>query len=345
MKLKEMARRLDCELQGDGETEISGAAGIEEATESEITFLSNPKYAPRLKDTRAGAVIVAPGTQTARPALFSKNPYYTFAKAIELFYEPPKPIPGIHPTAAIAETAVVGEDHSIGANVVIGEGARLGKGATLYTGTVIYPHACIGDDFLAHSHAVVREYCRIGDRVILQNGAVVGADGFGFAPRQDGSLYKIVQSGIAVLEDDVELGAYACVDRATVGETHIARGTKIDNLVQVGHGSRVGEDALLAAQVGLAGSSRVGNRVMLAGQVGVAGHLTLGDRVIATAQTGIARSVEAGSRISGTPEMESALWRKNYILMQKFPEMVRTLRKLERRVEELERLLEEKKGS
>lgn len=336
MRLDEIARKIDCELRGAGDTEIEDVAGIEEAGPREITFLSNPKYSRQLKETGAGAVILgkdAPKTEI--PALVSPNPYLSFARCIELFYEPPAPLPGIHPTAFIADTAELGEDYSIGANVVIGDFVRIGDRAVLHPHATIYPHASIGDDFTAHSGASVRENCRLGDRVILQNGAVVGADGFGFAPREDRSYYKIVQAGIAVLEDDVELGAHACVDRATVGETRIARGTKIDNLVQIGHGSRVGEDSVLAAQVGLAGSSKVGSRVMLAGQVGIAGHLTVGDDVIATAQTGVARSVEAGSRISGTPEMESGLWKKNYLLLKDLPNLVKRLRQLEKEVERL----------
>lgn len=336
MKLGEIARRLECELRGPEDLEITGVAPIQEAGESELTFVANPKYYRQLATTRAAAVIVgADAPAGERPTLVSKNPYLAFAKAIELFYEPPRPIPGIHPTAVVADTAVIGEDASIGAYAVIGDHVRIGKRAVIHPHVTIYPYAEIGDDFVAHSYACVREYCRLGDRVVLQNGAVVGADGFGFAPREDGSYYKIVQAGIVVLEDDVELGAHACVDRATVGETRIGRGTKIDNLVQVGHGCRLGEHNVLAAQVGLAGSTRVGNHVMLAGQVGAAGHLTIGDRVIATAQTGIARDVPPGARISGTPEMDSNLWKKNYLLMHEFPELVKTVKRLVKEVAEL----------
>lgn len=336
MKLAEMAQRLACELKGDPGLEIRGVAGIEEAGPDQITFLSNPKYVRQLETTRAGAVIVAPDVDApGRNLLVSDNPYLTFAQALELFYQPPCPEPGVHPKAVVAPSAVLGADCSIGPNVVIGEGVRIGSRAVLYPNVVIYPFARIGDDFVAHSGACVREYCVIGDRVILQNGAVVGSDGFGFAPRADRTYYKIVQSGIVVLEDDVELGANTCVDRATVGETRIGRGTKLDNLVQIGHGCRVGEHNVLAAQVGLAGSTRVENHVMLAGQVGAAGHLTIGEGVIATAQTGIARSVPAGARISGTPEMDSNLWKKNYLLMQEFPELVKTVRRLQKEVEEM----------
>jgi UDP-3-O-[3-hydroxymyristoyl] glucosamine N-acyltransferase len=219
----------------------------------------------------------------------------------------------------------------------------LGDNAVLYPNVAIYPYAQIGDDFLAHAQSVVREYCRIGDRVILQNGAVVGSDGFGFAPNADGSYYKIRQSGIAILEDDVELGANTCIDRATVGETLIGQGTKLDNLVQIGHGSRVGRHTIVAGQAGLAGSTRVGDHVMLGGQVGTAGHITIGDRAVATAQTGIARSVDPGKTISGSPEMDSALWKRNYILLKELPQLVDTIKRLEKEVAELQEKLKTKK--
>ena len=338
MKLGDVARRLDCELRGTPDVEINGVSGIEEAEKDDLTFVSNPRYSSHIKSTRAGAIILSPDVPpTSIPTLVSSNPYLTFAHAVELFYAPPQPIQGIHPTASIAGDAVLGDDCSIGANVVIGEGVRLGRGATLHPNVTIYPGATIGDDFVAHSGAVVREHCKIGNRVTLQNGAVIGADGFGFAPQEDGSYYKIVQSGIAVLEDDIEVGANASVDRATVGETRVGAGTKIDNLVQVGHGSRVGRCTVMAAQVGLAGSSHIGNHVVLAGQVGVAGHLSIGDRVVATAQTGVARSVEPGSTISGTPEMDSALWKRNCILLRELPELARTIRELEKKVAQLHR--------
>ncbi len=336
MKLKDIAEKLDCELRGDPEIEILGVAGIQEAESTDLTFVSNPKYARKVKDSSAGAIILSPEAPPSEiPTLISPNPYLTFARAVELFYAPPIPIPGIHPTASVAETAVLGEDYSIGANVVVGEHVSIGDGAVLYPNVTIYPHAKIGDDFIAHSNSVVREHTSIGNRVILQNGAVIASDGFGFAPREDRSYYKIVQSGVVILEDDVEVGANSCIDRATVGETRIGRGTKIDNLVQIGHGSKVGEDSVLAAQTGLAGSSDIGSRVMLAGQVGVAGHLRIGDDVIATAQTGIARSVKDGSKISGTPEMESGLWKKNYILMHNLQGLVREVKQLRKDLEAL----------
>lgn len=337
MKLGEIAQLLEVDLVGEADTEITGLAGIEAAGPGQLTFLSNPRYQRRLRTTQAAAVILSRDIEEVPiPSLRCGNPYLVFARALELFYQAPETIPGIHPTAAVADSAELGEGCSIGAHVVIGDGARIGQTAVLHPHVVIYPFAVIGDDFVAHSHAVVREYCQVGDRVVLQNSAIVGADGFGFAPRDDRSYHKIVQSGIARIEDDVELGACTCVDRASVGETVVERGTKLDNLVQIGHGARVGQDTVLAAQTGIAGSTRVGDRVVFAGQVGAAGHINIGDEVLATAQTGIARSVEPGKKISGTPEMDSALWKKNYLLLHRLPDLVRRLRVLERKLQEIE---------
>jgi len=307
MKLRQIAEALGCRLVGDGEIDITGVAGMEQAGPTELTFLANPKYAAKLKDSRAAAILVSePVEGTGMRLLVSENPYLDFARALELFYTPPRPVPGIHPTAVIAASASLGPEASIGAYVVIGENVTIGRRAVLHPHVVIYEGARIGDDFQAHSHAVVREFCRIGNRVILQNGVVIGGDGFGFAKRADGSHYKIVQSGIAVIEDDVEIQSLSAVDRATVGESRVRRGAKIDNLVQVGHSSVVGEDNILCAQVGLAGSSILEKDVLLAGQVGIAGHLTVGglpgDRVAAVA-AGSGRLPE----VAGDPEEGKAI--------------------------------------
>ncbi len=336
MLLKEIADKLELELRGRGEVPINGLSGLEEAGPEDLSFLSNPRYVTKLKGSRAGAIILSPDApEVAVPSLVSDNPYLSFARAIELFYQPPEVIPGIHPTAWIAESAQIGEGCSIGAHASIGEGVVIGDRAVIHPNVTIYPGVVIGDDFVAHSNSVVREYCRIGHRVILQNGAVIGADGFGFAPRGDRSYYKIVQSGIVVLEDDVEIGANSCVDRSTLGESRVGKGTKLDNLVQIGHGTTVGEHNVLAAQTGLAGSVRMGNHNVLAGQVGIAGHITIGDGSVFTAQTGVARSVKDNSVLSGTPEMDSGLWKKNYLLMHKYPELVKSVRQLTSEIEEL----------
>ncbi len=338
MRLKTIAERLGCRLVGDGEIEITGVAGIEQAGPSELTFLSNPKYAAKVKHSRAAAILVErPLEGLGIACLVSENPYLDFARALELFYRPPRPAPGVHPTAVISSSARIGENASIGAYCVIGDDVRIGRNAVLHPHVVIYQGAEIGDDFCAHSHAVVREFCRIGNRVILQNGVVIGGDGFGFAKRKDGTHYKIVQSGIAVIEDDVEIQALSAVDRATVGETRVRRGAKLDNLVQVGHASVVGEDNIICAQVGLAGSSILEKDVLLAGQVGIAGHLTIGEGVIATAQSGVPNSVEKGKMISGYPAIESAQWRRAVAVFPRLPELLKRLRQLERRLEQLEK--------
>jgi UDP-3-O-[3-hydroxymyristoyl] glucosamine N-acyltransferase len=337
MKLSELASRLGCELRGDGDVEIRGVAGMEYAAPDQITFLANPKYAHKVKQTRAGAIIVhRSAPELPIPALLSGNPYLDFARALEQFYRPPAPPPGIHPTAVIAPSARIGENASIGACCVIGENVTIGRNAVLHPLVVIYPGVSIGDDFTAHSHATVREHCRIGDRVILQNGVVVGGDGFGFAKKSDGTHYKIVQSGPAVIEDDVEIQSLSNVDRATVGETRIRRGAKIDSLVQIGHACEVGEDNIICAQVGLAGSSVLKKNVLLAGQAGISGHLTIHDNAVVYAQSGIGGDVEAGQVVSGSPAFDAAVWRRAVTAFPKLPELVKQVRQLEKRLAELE---------
>ncbi|HET7205367.1 MAG TPA: UDP-3-O-(3-hydroxymyristoyl)glucosamine N-acyltransferase [Terriglobales bacterium] len=328
MKLGELASRLGARLEnGAPDLEIKSAAGIEEAGTGQITFLANPKYGAAARKTRASAVIVAedfPALSTAM--LRSKNPYYAFARALEIFYKPPQYAPGIHPTAVIDPTAKLGEGAHVGPYVVLDADVEVGKNAVLLAHVVIYHGARIGNNFFAHAHAVVREYCRLGDSVVLQNGVVIGADGFGFAKDDSGRWQKIVQSGPAIIEDDVEIQANACVDRASVGETRVARGAKIDNLVQVGHGSSVGENTLLCAQVGLAGSTEVGKDVILAGQVGVAGHCSIGDGVIATAQSGIPNDVPAKAIVSGYPAIDNKLWLRCVAVFNRLPDIAKAVR-------------------
>ena len=329
MKLADIASKLGARLEnGSPDTEITGVVGIEVAGEGQITFVSNPKYAAAAKTTKASAVIVSedfPAISTAM--LRSKNPYLAFAHAIELFYQSPAYAPGIHPTAVVHATAQIGANAHLGPYVVIDQDVVIGRNAVLLAHAVVYRGVEIGDNFLAHAHSVVREYCRLGNNVVLQNGVVVGSDGFGFAKDDAGHWRKIVQSGPTVIEDDVEIQANACIDRASVGETRIHRGAKIDNLVQVGHGSLVGQDTLLCAQVGLAGSTEVGKNVILAGQVGVAGHCKIGDGAIATAQSGIPNDVAAGKTVSGYPAIDNRLWLKCSAVFQKLPELAKALRR------------------
>jgi UDP-3-O-[3-hydroxymyristoyl] glucosamine N-acyltransferase len=333
MKLRDLAVALGCELQGEGGIEITGVAGMEHAGANQVTFLANAKYAHKVKATRAGAILVAQPIQGIEPAqLISANPYLDFARALEVFYRPPLPPAGIHPTALIAASARLGENASIGPYVVIGENVTLGRDAVLRPHVVIYDGATIGDAFYAHSHAVVREFCRIGDRVTLQNSVIVGGDGFGFAKRADGSHYKIAQSGVTVIEDDVEIQTLTSIDRATVGETRVKRGAKIDSLVQVGHACVIGEHNIICAQAGLAGSSVLEKNVLLAGQVGIAGHLTIHDNAVVYAQSGVGGDVAAGSVISGSPAFDAREWLRSITALQKLPELLKTVRQLERRL-------------
>jgi len=335
--LRDLATRLGCELRGDGDIEITGVAGLEQAGPTELAFLANPKYSPKVKHTRAAAVLVSEPLPEPTPAsVISKNPYHDFARALALFYQPPRPAPGIHPQASIAPTAQIGKGASIGAFTVVGENVSIGTNAILHPHVVIYEGAQIGDDFYAHSHAVVREYCRIGHRVILQNGVVVGGDGYGFAKTSEGTHFKIVQSGVTVIEDDVEIQSLTSVDRATVGETRVKRGAKIDSLVQVGHACVVGEDNIICAQTGLAGSTILGKNVLLAGQVGVSGHLTIHDNAIIYAQSGIGGDVKPGAVVSGSPAFDSRDWLRAITGFQKLPELLRTVRQLGKRLEQLE---------
>ena len=337
MKLREIAAALSCRLEGDGELEISGLSAMEDAAPGRLTFLANPKYGPKVKHTQASAILASePIAGLPIAFLISANPYLDFARALALFYRPPQPAPGIHPLAWVAGSAVLGENCSIGPFAVVGERVRIGRNAILHPHVVIYESAEIGDDFLAHSHASVREFCRIGDRVILQNGVVVGGDGFGFAKRSDGSHFKIVQSGITVIEDDVEVQSLTSVDRATVGETRVKRGAKIDSLVQIGHACVVGEDNIICAQTGLAGSTILERNVLLAGQVGASGHLTVHENAVVYAQSGIGGDVAAGERISGSPAFAANEWLRAVTAFPKLPELLKSVRQLEKRVAELE---------
>jgi UDP-3-O-[3-hydroxymyristoyl] glucosamine N-acyltransferase len=333
MKLSELAAALGCLLDGDEGIEISGVRGMEEAGEGHITFLANPKYAPKLKKTRASAVLAArPVSGIA--TLISANPYHDFARALELFYQPPRPAAGIHPSAAIAASARIGDGASIGPFVAIGGNVVIGRNAVLHPHVVIYEGAVIGDDVTLHSHAVVREFCHVGNRVILQNGVVVGGDGFGFAKRADGTHHKIVQSGVTVIEDDVEIQSLTSVDRATVGETRVKRGAKVDSLVQIGHACIVGEDNIICAQTGLAGSSILEKDVLLAGQVGISGHLTIHEGAIVYAQSGIGGDVAAHTRVSGSPAFDAGEWLRAITAFQKLPEMLKSIRELKRKMEQ-----------
>ncbi|HEY6969769.1 MAG TPA: UDP-3-O-(3-hydroxymyristoyl)glucosamine N-acyltransferase [Candidatus Angelobacter sp.] len=328
MKLQEIAGKIGVRLEpANAEADITGIAAIESAGPGEITFVVNPKYAALAKTTRASAVIVDESFPPLdKPTLRAKNPQYAYLRVAELFFKPPVYQYGVHPSAVIHSSAKIGTAASIGACVVIDADVEIGNHCTLLPHTVIYRGVKIGDNFFAHSHVAVREDSEIGNNVVLHNGVVIGSDGFGFAKDNEGRWRKIPQSGKVVIEDDVEIQANSCIDRASIGETRIGRGTKIDNLVHVAHNCAVGENSMLCSQVGLAGSTELGKNVILAGQVGVAGHCKVGDGVIVTAQSGTHGDIEPGKMISGSPAFDHKQWRRSVALFSKLPELAKAVR-------------------
>jgi UDP-3-O-[3-hydroxymyristoyl] glucosamine N-acyltransferase len=340
MKLGEIAEKLGCRLEGDSNLEISGVAGIEEAQPGQLTFLDNRKYFPLAKTTQASAILIAPdGPAITVAALCTSNPYLDFARALELFHHPPRYAPNVHSTAIISSSAKIGDRAHIGPYCFIDEDVEIGNNAVLHSFVTIYRGAKIGNDFFAHSHCAVRENCRIGNRVLLQNGVVVGTDGFGFARDAQGHWHKILQVGKVIVEDDVEIQANSAVDRGAVSDTRIGRGTKIDNLVQVGHACTVGEDTILCGQVGLAGTTHIGNKCILAGQSASAGHLTIHDGAILTAQSAVNSDIPAGAVYSGSPGFDNKDWRKSVAVFNRLPDLQREVRQLR---DEIARLRESK---
>jgi UDP-3-O-[3-hydroxymyristoyl] glucosamine N-acyltransferase len=337
LKLTELAERLGCRLEGDGDLEVRRVTGLDDAGPGDLTFFANAKYAASLRTTRAVAVICAEGTEKPPAAvLWTKNPYLAFARAVALFAEKWRPVPGVHNTAFVATGAAVDPDASIGPLAVIEEGARVGARSIVHAQVTVGRHAQIGNDCVIHSGVSIRERVQLGDRVVVQDGAVIGSDGYGFARDEQGRHFKIPQVGGVIIEDDVDIGANSTIDRPAVGVTRIKAGTKIDNLVQIAHGVTVGRDVLLAAQVGIAGSTTIEDGVTLAGQVGVAGHVTVGKGSVATAQTGIPNSVDAGSFVSGYPAIPNRDWLKASAIFRKLPELRKTIAELEARIAELE---------
>lgn len=340
MKLSELAEQTGCRVEGNGDLEISSAAGLDEAESGHVSFLSNPRYTPRLKTTRASAVYVGEDVPVDRndiAILRAKDPYLAYTRALILFYPEPGVTAFVHPTAVIDETAKVASDVSIGAHVVIGAHAELGSRVRIHPNVTVYANVKVGADSVIHSGVAIRENSVLGERVIVHNNSVIGSDGFGYAKDEQRHWLKIPQTGRVVIEDDVEIGAGTTIDRASVGESRIARGAKIDNLVQIGHSCTIGEDTLLCAQVGLAGSSHIGNRVILAGQAGVAGHNTIGDDVVLTAKSATSHDVPAGKMISGIPAFDNRDWLRSIAAFRRLGEMTRKIRELEKRFAEKEK--------
>ncbi len=337
MTLHELAERIGATLEGDPSLEVSRVAGLESAGPGDVSFLASAAYATKVGETRASALILGTHGPTAPCAVLrASDPYLAFARAAAAL-APPSTLPvGVHPSAIVAPDAVIGEDVGIGPLAVIGAGAVIGARTAIASHAVIGAGTEIGPDCVIHAHVSIRERCRLGARVVVQDGVVIGADGYGFARRPDGTHEKIPQTAPVVIEDDVEIGANTTIDRPAVGETRIKAGAKIDNLVQIAHGVVVGARTLLAAQVGISGSTTIGDDVMLGGQVGVAGHITVGDGVKATGQTGITNSLAPGLFVSGLPAIDNRAWRKASVLVGRLPELRRQVLELERRLAALE---------
>lgn len=330
MRLADVAARVGGALEGDGTVEILGVSSIEEPVAGTLTFLADPKHAGRIDGLPVAAILLPlGGPAVAIPAVRVEDPYLAFVDIVDVFHPPVVPQPGVHPTAVVAPTARLGADPSIGPHVVVGERVVIGDACVLHAGVVLYQDVTIGARFTAYARAIVREGVRIGDRVTLHAGAIVGSDGFGYLPSTTG-IRKIPQIGTVILEDDVEVGANATVDRAALGATVIGRGTKIDNLVIVAHGCRVGPYSLLAAQVGLGGGTTLGAGVMLGGQVGSAGHLTVGDGVKVAAKSGIHGDLAANGTYGGIPAIDIRQWRRGMTALRRLPELLRRVRRLER---------------
>lgn len=336
MKLQAIASALGCRLDGDPELEITGIAGLSEATAGELSFLSNPRYAAAARRTGAAALIAHRRLRGCEASfLLSDNPYLEFARALDLFHAPVRYESGIHPTASIAPTASLGRGASVGPFVVIEDRVTIGANAVLRPHVVIEQGCTIGEDFVAHAGATVCRDSVVGNRVVLHHRVTIGSDGFGFARRQDGTHRKIAQTGHVVLEDDIEIQAGTCVDRAAVGETRIGRGTIMDNLVQIGHAVQIGPRSILCAQVGIAGSTKLGADCVLAGQAGVINHLNLGDRVLVTAQSGVGKDVPDGSKVSGSPAFDNRKWLRSTSAFHRLPEIEREVRRLRKVVSKL----------
>ena len=341
MRLSELARLTGAIVEGEsGDIEIDGAAGLDEAEAGQVAFLANPRYTPRVQTTRASAVYLAEGVEAGRTdiaILRTRDPYLAYTRALRLFHPEPGFAPFVHPSAVIDPSARVHERVHIGACVVIGRDVEIASGVRIYPNVTIYDGVRVGEDSTLHSGVALREGTQVGARVIIHNNVVVGSDGFGYAKDEERRWLKIPQAGRVLIADDVEIGAGTTIDCASVGETRIARGAKIDNLVQIGHSCAVGEDSLVCAQVGLAGSSRVGRRVILAGQVGVAGHLEIGDDVVLTAKSATSHNVPAGKVLSGIPAFDNREWLRSTAAFRRLGEMQRTIRTLEARLAALEK--------
>lgn len=338
LTVEELAHRLGCSYEGDPETKIYGVSSLEKATEGDLVFLSHSRYKPLLEESKASVAIIPQDEKFDRfPVIKSPHPQRSFIQAVKYFFKPYLPSPGTHPRAVVSPTARVGKGVSIGALSVIGEEVEIGEKTVVFPGVTIYPGVKIGEECIIHSGVSIREGTRVGNRVIIHNGVVVGSDGFGYLQEEDGSSVKIPQKGKVIIEDDVEIGANTTIDRASLGETIIRKGVKIDNLVQVAHNVEVGENSILAAQTGIAGSTKLGKKVIAGGQVGITDHVKIGDKTILAAKSGVTNDVSEGEIVAGSPHLNIRDWRKAWASLPRLHELIREFRKLKKKVEKLEK--------
>lgn len=329
LTVAELARRLGCPFEGDGDVTIHGVASLESAEKGDLVFLALSKLRPLFKQTRASAAIVSLEEKPGKiPYLRSKTSHLTFLEAIKIFFQPYLPESGIHPKAVVAESAKLGKDVAVGAYSVVGEEVEIGDGTVIFPHVDIYPYVKIGTDCILHSQVTVREGCTLGNRVILHNGTVIGADGFGYARKGDGRHIKIPQMGTVIIEDDVEIGANTTIDRAAMDKTIIRRGTKIDNLVHIAHSVEVGENSIILAQAAIAGSSKIGKNVIIAGQAGIRDHINIGDNVIIASQAGVISDIPAGITVVGSPHMKIRDFWRMWANIKKIPELIKELENL-----------------
>ena len=336
LTLADLADRLGAELVGDGDRLVEGIRPLDLAGPEHLSFLHNPKYVAQAAESRAGAILVHSADQLpGRDLLVIDQPYLAVAKALEIFHPRPQAEPGVHPSAVVADDLELGEGASVGPLVAVGRGVAIGDRTVIGAGCVVGNGVKIGEDCVLHPRAVVEDGCWLGDRCILQSGVVIGSDGYGFAT-VDGVHHKVPQVGIVVLEDDVEIQANTTIDRATMGETRIGRGTKVDNLVQLAHNVQIGEHCLLVSQVGISGSTKIGNHSIFAGQAGAAGHLDIGDRVMAGARAAVMKSVPDDSVLAGFPARPQREWMKSQAALRRIDGLRKKVLELERRLREME---------
>lgn len=341
LSVEEIARLLNCPFEGDGAAVIRGVSSLEKAQKGDLVFLAHRKYLTLLERSKASAAIIPSEEKYDRiPVIKSENPHISFVKAVEIFYKPYRPQPGIHPSALVSPSAKIGKDVSIGPFAFIGDEAEIGAETVIFPFVAIYPWVKIGKETVIHSHVSIREEVKIGNRVIIHNGAVIGSDGFGYLQDKDHPHLKIPQAGTLTIEDEVEVGANTTIDRAALGETIIKKGTKIDNLVQVAHNVEIGPYSILAGQVGISGSTKIGKNVIMGGQAAVADHVNIGDNVIVAGRTGIIKDVPPDSFIGGFPHLDIKEWRKSATMLPRLYDLAKDVKRLKKKVEELEKQTE-----